>query len=142
MTGARRANFCWSGCADSVPHSVHHCAPLSVTLAFPMTRKGRVLSISVALIIHAVVYSLALHPMLAVEGDSGMPYLLSATLLYFPISGAAWCVAFATHSTAWFVISLAIIGGLYYAFLGYVIGYLIEARCHRRAASRSIEGQG
>lgn len=98
-----------------------------------MTAKARVLNVSVALVLHAVFYSLAVHPMLSAPGDSGLAYLLPSAVLYFPVSVVAWGIGFITHSTEAVVKSLAIGGALWYGFIGYRIG----ARYDRRTVSGS-----
>jgi len=86
----------------------------------------RIAGVAIALVIHAVVYTFAVHPMVECQGEAGIGYILPSTILYLPVSLIAWALAEATHDTGAFTGTILVAGGVWYCAVGYWFGRRLD----------------
>lgn len=82
--------------------------------------------IVVALTVHAIVCALVVYPVVAIQSEGAIGFVVVSTVLYFPVSLLAWAIVSGTESTVAFAGTFLIAGGVWYCLLGFWIGRQVD----------------
>ena len=84
----------------------------------------------IAIAVHIAVWFAVVLPMSFAAGDSGLFYVIPSSVAYLPVCFLAWAAGAIGSSIHVYVVSLFILGGLQYAWVGYKLGKYVEKRRH------------